>query len=42
MEANRLVLISTPIFKDNFSESIITKMVPLIKEIHLNPEENLF
>jgi hypothetical protein len=42
MEANKIALIDTPIFKNNFSESIILRTVQLIKELHLTPEENLF
>lgn len=39
MEANRTALINTPIFKNNFSENIISRLIPLIKELHLNPDE---
>ncbi len=42
MEANKIVLINTPLFKNNFSENIISKLIPLIKELHLNPNENIY
>ena len=41
MEAHRIALINTPIFKNNFSENIISRIIPLIKELHLNPEEKI-
>jgi hypothetical protein len=42
MEANKIVLIDSPIFRDNFSETLILKTVPLIKEIVLAPQQTLF
>ncbi len=41
MEANKLALINAHVFRQNFSERMIKKMVPLIKELHLNPEEKI-
>ncbi|EAR89662.1 cyclic nucleotide-binding domain protein (macronuclear) [Tetrahymena thermophila SB210] len=42
MEANKIALIDSPIFRDNFSKTVIAKTVPLIKEIRFNPEEKIF
>jgi hypothetical protein len=42
MEANKIALVDSPIFKNNFSENVISRTVPLIKEMHLTPEEQLF
>jgi hypothetical protein len=42
MQANKIALIDSPIFRENFSENVILKTVPLIREVRLNPEENLF
>ncbi len=42
MEANKIAMIDSPVFRENFSESIILKTVPLIKEMRLTPEEKLF
>jgi hypothetical protein len=42
MEANKIVLKDSPIFKNNFSENLIARTVSLIKELHLTPEELLF
>ncbi|KAL4502287.1 hypothetical protein ABPG72_011874 [Tetrahymena utriculariae] len=42
MEANKIALIDSPIFRDNFSKNVIVKTVPLIKEIRFNPEEKIF
>ncbi|EGR33071.1 hypothetical protein IMG5_062490 [Ichthyophthirius multifiliis] len=42
MEANKQILINTPIFKTNFSENIIPRIIPLIKELHYTPNEKIF
>lgn len=41
MEANKNVLLDSPIFRDNFSDGFLSKMVPLIKEIRFTPEEKI-
>ncbi len=41
LEANNLVLKDSIIFKNNFSDQIIKKTVPLIKESRITPEENI-
>lgn len=41
MEANKNVLLDSPIFRDNFSDSFLTKIVHLIKEIRFTPEEKI-
>ncbi|KAL4484099.1 hypothetical protein ABPG73_009297 [Tetrahymena malaccensis] len=42
MEANKLALIESPIFRENFSPQIIIKTIPLIKEMRFTPEEIIF
>ncbi|EAS01104.2 cyclic nucleotide-binding domain protein (macronuclear) [Tetrahymena thermophila SB210] len=42
MEANKLALIDSPIFRENFSPQIIIKTIPLIKEMRFTPEEIIF
>jgi len=42
LEANRLILRDSPIFKNNFSEQVIYKTVGLIKEVKCSPEEIIF
>ena len=42
MEANKIVLLNSSIFKNNFSENFICSLIPLIKELHLNPNELIF
>ncbi|KAL4510548.1 hypothetical protein ABPG72_004702 [Tetrahymena utriculariae] len=42
MEANKIALRESPIFSKNFSEQIIQKTVPLIKEIRCTPEEIIY
>ena len=42
MEANKIVLVDSPIFKENFSDLIIQKTVPLIIEKNCLPEEIIF
>ena len=39
LEANNLVLKDSVIFKNNFSENLIKKTVPLINESRITPEE---
>ncbi|KRX07894.1 Cyclic nucleotide-binding protein [Pseudocohnilembus persalinus] len=41
LEANKIVLIDSPVFKNNFSETIIQKTVPLIREQKCTPQENI-
>jgi hypothetical protein len=42
MEANKIALIDSPVFRENFSENVILRTVPLIKEMRLTPEEKVF
>lgn len=42
IEANKIVLIDSPIFRNNFSETVISKTVPLIKEYKCTPGEIIF
>ncbi|KAL4495023.1 hypothetical protein ABPG72_015723 [Tetrahymena utriculariae] len=42
MEANKLALIDSPIFRENFSPQIVIKTIPLIKEMRFTPEEIIF
>lgn len=39
IEANKIVLKDSPIFKNNFSDKIIYKTIPLIKETRCTPEQ---
>jgi hypothetical protein len=42
IEANKMILKLSPIFRDNFSESIIHKTIPLIREIRFAPEDVVY
>lgn len=42
IEANKIALKDSPIFRNNFSENTISKTVSLIKELRCTPEEVLF
>ncbi|KAL4485121.1 hypothetical protein ABPG73_015672 [Tetrahymena malaccensis] len=42
IEANKIALKDSPIFRNNFSESTISKTVSLIQELRCTPEEVLF
>ncbi len=41
-EANKMILTDSPIFSNNFSDSLLHKTVPLIKEYRATPEEVLY
>lgn len=38
IESNKIVLITNPIFKNNFSEKILLKIPSIITEIKCTPE----
>jgi hypothetical protein len=42
IDSYRIVLKDAAIFAQNFSKEIIQKMVPLIQEMHVTPEQNIF
>lgn len=42
IDANKIVLKDSPVFKNNFSEHVIQKTVTLIQEIKCTPEEDIF
>lgn len=42
IEANKIALKDSPIFRNNFSESTISKTVSLIQELRCTPEDVLF
>ncbi|KAL4510549.1 hypothetical protein ABPG72_004703 [Tetrahymena utriculariae] len=42
MEANKIALRESPIFSTTFSESVLQKILPLIKEIRCTPEEIIY
>ena len=42
MDANKIALKESPVFKNNFSQQAISKVVNSIKEVRLTPEEILF
>jgi CRP-like cAMP-binding protein len=41
IEANKIVLIDSPVFSQNFSRELIQKTVPLIQEYKATPEEQI-
>ncbi|KAL4494862.1 hypothetical protein ABPG73_004302 [Tetrahymena malaccensis] len=42
MEANKIALRESPIFSTTFSESVLQKILPLIKEVRCTPEEIIY
>jgi len=42
IEANKIALKDSPIFRNNFSDTTITKTVSVIQELRCTPEEVLF
>jgi CRP-like cAMP-binding protein len=42
MESKKIVIRDSPIFKNNFSESIIEKTVSVIQEVNFSPDQNIY
>lgn len=42
LEANKVALKESPIFKKNFSNSVILRLVDIIKEVRFTPEEIIY
>lgn len=42
IEANKIALKDSPIFRNNFSEATISKTVSLIEDLRCTPEEVIF
>ncbi len=42
LEANKLALKESPIFKKNFSNQVIMRVIDIIKEVRYTPEEIIY
>ena len=42
IEANKMILKESPIFSNNFSDNVIQRTVPLIKEQNYSPNQDIF
>lgn len=42
IEANKVALKESPIFKNNFSNHVITRILSIIKELRFTPEEVIY
>jgi hypothetical protein len=41
-DANKIILKESQILKENFSEKVISKLIPYIQQINLTPEEPIY
>jgi hypothetical protein len=42
MESKKIVIRDSPIFRNNFSESILEKTVSVIQEVNFSPDQNIY
>lgn len=42
IESNKIALLDSPIFRDNFSKNVIKDIVQLISEVHCTPGDLIY